>query len=70
MAKEENVIVNKCKCFGGGGSSGAIYGMGFLGALFYFLPSAPNFQALLIGIFISIFWPALFVYKALGMLNF
>lgn len=56
----------KCNC---GGQSGAIYGLGMIGALFYFLQSAVGFGAIMLGIGKAIFWPALVVFKVLGMLG-
>ena len=49
---------------------GAIYGLGFIGALIYFLQHAHTFAAGIIGIVQAIFWPAVFVYKALELLKF
>jgi hypothetical protein len=49
--------------------SNAIYGIGFIGALVYFIQHAVTFWAGLLGIFKTIFWPALLVYKALEMLR-
>ncbi len=37
-----------------GGGGGHIYGLGVVGAFFYFLPHAANFQELIIGIIKSI----------------
>lgn len=53
-----------------GGSSGAIYGMGFLGALVYFLQHATSFQTTLLGIFEAIFWPGVVLYRVLEILKF
>ena len=53
----------------GGGESGAIYGLGMIGALFYFLQNAVGFWAIMLGIGKAIFWPALIVFKVLGMLG-
>ena len=47
--------------------SGAIYGMGFLGALVYFISHADSFLDGLIGIFGAIFWPGVVVYKVLEL---
>jgi len=49
--------------------SGAIYGLGIFGALFYFLQNATTFGAVLVGIFKSIFWPAFVLYKILTLLQ-
>ncbi len=52
-----------------GASSSAIYGLGVVGALFYFLQSASSFSAALIGIGKAIFWPALLLFKLLTYLQ-
>lgn len=52
------------------GGHGHIYGLGVVGALFYFLPHVTNFQQALLGIIKSIGWPALLVFKALELLKF
>ncbi len=54
----------------GYGRTGHIYGLGVVGALFYFLQNAGSFQAVLIGIFKAIIWPALIVFKTLELLKF
>lgn len=59
----------KC-CSSGPSSGGAIYGLGFLGSLFYFVTTAPDFWAAVFGIVKAIFWPAFVAYgllKFLGM---
>lgn len=50
--------------------NGYIYGLGIIGALFYFLPHVTNFQGVILGIIKSIAWPALLVFKALELLKF
>lgn len=50
-------------------SSGAIYGIGILGALVYFLQHAATFQDGIIGIFKAIFWPGVVLYQVLGILK-
>jgi len=52
------------------GPSGAIYGLGFVGALVYYLTTATSIWAALLGILKAIVWPAFLVYssmKSLGM---
>lgn len=49
--------------------SGAIYGLGIIGALIYFLQNANNFVDGLVGIIMAVFWPAVLVYKVLEILN-
>lgn len=59
-----------CHCHGHkGGETGAIYGLGVVGALFYFLQNTATFGAVLMGIGKAFFWPALIVFKILGILG-
>lgn len=51
------------------GDSGAVYGMGVIGALFYFLQGANTFMLVMIGIGKAIFWPAFLLFKVLTMLQ-
>jgi hypothetical protein len=53
----------------GAGTSGALYGMGFIGALVYFLYHATSFGAGLIGVLKSLVWPAFLVYRLLEFLH-
>ncbi|HNV00807.1 MAG TPA: hypothetical protein PKK60_00065 [archaeon] len=57
-------------CSQASGCGGAIYGLGFLGALFYFITTATSITAGIIGVIKAIFWPGVIVYgllKFLGM---
>jgi len=52
------------------GGSGAFYGLGFIGALVYYLATATSFLMGVVGFFKAIVWPAFLVFaamKALGM---
>ncbi len=49
--------------------SGAIYGMGVLGAMVYYLGHAATFAAGAFGIFKALFWPAFLLYKILELLK-
>jgi hypothetical protein len=51
------------------GQSNAIYGLGVVGALFYFLSNATSFGMVLLGIGKSIFWPAILMFKLLTYLQ-
>lgn len=70
-AKNMNYVCNiKCNvkdhvC--GHGSGGAIYGLGFLGALVYFVTTAPDFWMALLGVVKAILWPGFLVH---GLLTF
>jgi len=73
MKKEESECCSE-KVFmkrgsGGHGSSDAIYGLGVVGALFYFLQGATSFGMVLVGIGKSIFWPAILMFKLLSFLK-
>lgn len=58
----KHVTVNK-------GSSGAIYGLGILGAAIYYIQHSPTFLLGFIGIKKAIFWPAVLVYTVFQMLH-
>lgn len=62
-------MVCKPRCHNGSGGQCAIYGLGVVGALFYFLQNAPNFGAVMIGIGKSVFWPAILMFKLLTYLQ-
>ena len=49
--------------------SNAIYGLGVIGALFYFLQNATTFGTIMIGIGKAIFWPAILMFKLLTYLK-
>jgi hypothetical protein len=48
-----------------GGASETVYGLGFLGALVYYIGHATTLWIGLLGFFKAIFWPAVLVYEAL-----
>jgi hypothetical protein len=52
-----------------GAGAGAVYGLGFIGALVYYIGSATSFWDGLYGVFQSIIWPAYFVYEVLHSLS-
>lgn len=49
--------------------SGAIYGLGVLGALVYFFQHAITLQDGIMGIIKAIFWPGVILYKVLELLK-
>lgn len=51
------------------GSNNAIYGLGVVGALFYFLQNVNSFSAVMMGIGKAIFWPAILMFKLLTYLK-
>jgi hypothetical protein len=52
-----------------GPGSGAVYGFGLIGALIYFIGQANSFGEGILGILKAIVWPALLIYKVLGLLG-
>ena len=52
-----------------GGGSNAIYGLGVVGALFYFLQHSHNLGEVLLGIGKAFFWPALLMFRLLSYLK-
>ncbi|MFA5856293.1 MAG: hypothetical protein WC867_02980 [Candidatus Pacearchaeota archaeon] len=52
------------------GCGGALYGLGFVGALIYYISTAPTFWMGVLGVLKAIVWPAMLVYglmKQFGM---
>lgn len=54
---------------GGGAGCGGAYGLGFLGALVYYIQSATSFWDGLWGVVQALFWPAFLVYGLLDHLS-
>jgi hypothetical protein len=52
-----------------GAASNTVYGMGFIGALVYYLSHATSLWIGLIGFLKALFWPAFLVYEALVVLG-
>lgn len=54
-------------CMKNNAGGGALYGIGVIGALVYFLQTATSFLDGVVGIIYAIFWPAVVVYKVLEL---
>lgn len=52
------------------GASEAVYGLGFIGAVIYFIQHAASFGIGVLGVLKAIIWPALIVYKLLEFFKF
>lgn len=52
----------------GHGGGGAVYGLGFIGALVFFISHATSFWMGVLGFFQAIVWPAFLVYEAFKVL--
>jgi hypothetical protein len=48
----------------GNASSGAVYGLGFIGAVVYYMVHATCFWGGVLGVLKAIVWPAFFVFEA------
>ena len=51
------------------GSSCAVYGLAFIGALIYFIQHADSFGMGVLGVLKAIVWPAILVYELLKFLK-
>jgi hypothetical protein len=64
-----NVNVSTATSNGGGAAAGGTYGLGFLGAIVYYIGSADSFLDGLWGVFQALFWPAFLVWELLDFLG-
>jgi hypothetical protein len=55
--------------YAGGAGAGAVYGLGFIGALIYYIQSATSFWDGVYGVFQALVWPAYLIYGALHSLK-
>lgn len=62
MAKNEEKVTIHHRKMGPGGANGAIYGLGFVGAVIYFIVHATSFWVGVLGVLKAIVWPAFVVY--------
>ena len=53
----------------GAAGGGAVYGLGFIGALVYYIGSATSFWDGLYGVFQALVWPAYLIYELLQHVN-
>lgn len=61
--------IQKPKVIHTGGGSDSVYGLGFVGAMVYYISRATSFQEGVVGFFKAIVWPAIFVYEILKLLE-
>ena len=64
--KKEQCCKNK---YGAGTSGGAVYGLGLIGALIYYIQHAANFTEGLIGFLKALVWPAFLIHKVFSLLG-
>lgn len=63
------IIREKPKVIYRNGPSGAVYGLGMIGAWVYFIGQATTFWLGVLGFLKGIVWPALLIFEALKYLN-
>jgi len=56
-----------CGCWHHKACFGGIYGLGFIGALIFYLKAATGFWMGVLGVLKAIVWPAMLVFKLLGL---
>jgi hypothetical protein len=61
---------DKCRKFNKNGNPGTFYGLGFVGAVVFFIQHSHSFKDGLLGILKAIVWPALVSYKLLEFFKF
>jgi len=64
--KKISKICEKCH---GHGSGCSVYGLGLIGAMFYYLPMATSFWTGVIAFLKALVWPAYVVYGLLNLLG-
>ena len=72
MTSESNVVEQgsrRPKVVYKNGSSGAVYGLGLIGAWIYYIGHATTFWMGVLGFFKGIVWPAMLVYEVLKTLG-
>lgn len=68
---EEENKKQKCHCGSNcGGVGGGFYGLGFLGALIYYIQQADGFWVGVLGFLKALVWPAILIYKLMEFLKF
>jgi hypothetical protein len=60
---------NKTKIYQCGGCGGAVYGLGFIGSLIYYISTASGFWIGVLGVLKSIIWPVFLVFELLKFLG-
>jgi len=55
--------------YSGGAAGGGVYGLGFIGAVIYYLSHATGFWIGVLGILKALVWPAFLVYHLMSFLN-
>ncbi len=67
--KSNEQQIRKPKVIYRNGASGAVYGLGLIGAWVYYLSHAATFWLGVLGFFKGIVWPAMLVYELMKYLH-
>ncbi len=65
--KKDVRCVNKCT--GGTGAGGAVYGLGLIGALVYYIQGSQTFMEGVTGFFKALVWPAFLIFRVFELLK-
>jgi hypothetical protein len=68
MAKKNKNVCEGFHCHGCS-SGGAIYGLGFIGAVIYYISTATSFWMGVLGVLKALVWPAILVFELLKFLH-
>lgn len=68
MTKKIKVDIKACKCKCGP-ACGGVYGLGFIGAVIYYISTATGFWMGVLGILKALVWPAFLVFELLKFLG-
>ena len=69
MKKTKDLHGEHWKGMHGGHGSNAVYGLGFIGALIYFIQHATSFWMGVLGFLKALVWPAVLIHKLFGFLG-
>jgi len=70
MKKRVSKSAGKFKCdMKDRGPESAVYGLGFLGALVYYITTATSLSAAIIGFLKALIWPAFLVFEVMKFLG-
>jgi len=62
-------MAKKWKGMNNNAGAGAVYGLGLIGALVYYIQQANSLGEGLLGFLKALVWPALLIHKVLGLLK-
>ena len=59
----------KCTIYSGDSCGGGFYGLGFIGAVIYYISTAGGFWAGVVGVLKALVWPAFLIFELLKSLG-